>query len=142
MTRVSLTLALLLAGCASTPDTPVRPVGHGRGAVVGPRRVATVEHVANSYAEVGPLRRQAKVSRRYPLPGGHPRAHDGVVVLELAEGESEVGPVVSRWRTLVPGDSGSPLYDSEGRCVGLFRGWLTSERLVGEFLPAPEGGWK
>lgn len=121
--------------------------GPGRGAIVGPRRLLTVQHVVGGASSVevglGYLWATARVVRTIP---SWPEA---LVELELAPDDEvdadRILPTASAgraawvlcadgpraWgRTLRPGDSGSPVVDASGAMLGLAVGNLDRQPLL------------
>jgi S1-C subfamily serine protease len=154
---------LLFSGCASTVssiacdvETPSR---RGRGVIVGPKTILTVGHVVDGAEQVTVDSRPARVVAR------HVRATetgpDGLVVLELITGEfprERIATLADHpnagikylpargehpwpWG-LEPGDSGSPILDSQGRVTGLVRAVYgraepLDQATVDSFVPRP-----
>ena len=133
-----ISLILLgLCGC-SAPSLGTRAGDYGHCVPLGGGRVATAEHVT---ARSGRL--EVRVGGRW-LSGQTVERHelealpwaDALVVVEL-DGELGEPPT---FRRLGPGDSGRPLFDSRGRCVGVYLGrrWSEAageEEAVGVFAP-------
>ncbi|HBP19140.1 MAG TPA: hypothetical protein DEA08_15300 [Planctomycetes bacterium] len=151
--RSSLIALILLAstsGCAfleglqRDPSVAVRAQGkRGRGAILGPNRVMTVQHVVGSARRVrvgaGLEWTEARVVRRFPC------APEALVELELEQSTlgfsgfaaarcAQLGQGGPAWihtpRGRMPwgsaelrrGDSGSPVFDAQGGLVGLLHG--------------------
>ena len=147
---VALALLTSSSGCALVeglqrdPSVAVRAQGQrGRGAILGPRRVLTVQHVVGAAQRVrvaaGLEWAEARVVRRFAC------APEPLVELELAPSPwgfrgfaparcAQLGRGGPAWihtpRGRLPwgaaelrrGDSGSPVFDAQGGLVGLLHG--------------------
>lgn len=139
---LALLALLALAGCrapapgiACDVETASR---RGRGVIVGPRTALTVGHVVAGTDLVTVDSRPARVVSRSTRKTE--TGPDGIVVLVLVEGEfpkERIARIAERANAgvsylpargarpwpwgLEPGDSGSPILDSDGNVTGLVR---------------------
>ena len=129
------------------------PGGPGRGAIVGPRKVLTVQHVVGSATSVdvavGYTWATARVVRTIPafpeplveLELSADDAVDADRVLSTSSGRAAwvlCADGARAWgQTLRPGDSGSPVVDASGAVVGLAVGNLDRQPLLASSREAP-----
>lgn len=144
-----LLICSLLAGCAG-PDLAVRSGDHGQGVSLGGGRVATAEHVTARSGRLDVRGPRGWVGgrtvERHQLATTALGFQDALVVVQL-EGDAQLADPPP-FRRLGPGDSGTALYDAQGRCVGIYLGrhWGKGPeegreaRTVGIFAP-PRPEW-
>ena len=123
---------LLLSGCVSPAVKLYTETTMGHGCVVGPGLIATVRHVVGDETTWSPMggreRIGTEVIKRYP-------GRDGIVILK-AKISWLLPPANFRSYTIRPGDSGSPVFDNQGRIIGLVSGKYRDGRVV--IVPLPE----